>query len=475
MLQPCCQNNDIQPSVRHHAAMREALGCSTSLADKQVCHAKVEAEHSDLGLASDPSLQDQLRNSDTATIQVDIDSAPLLPTISIISPSRVSLLQRQHSLVSSRTIMAPAFFHVTRATTSEDLFGISNVSGFYGPGAWSAWFLTLLASWLAMLTGHPKHNWNIVAYLLCANWAAIDLLRKGQQLSSKNTPSEQLAVSGPIAAPLSITSWGVFHASSQLAYMNFSRSAMSYQWVNGEYRKSFQNAKNRCTILTLGIVFPLCAGIATFVRLHTGGLGFGSHSKAAAHVSLTPTFHWHGIEITRNGSILDPIAFLIECFSIPVICITGVGHHDARGPFSGPRSRTRNCLALFNLFTVVAPTCLLLACVFILSFVSHESLMDNRCIFKPCAPQSITELDQAFALFVSLAMVAFEYFPRIWQWLVQKHLTRKHREEQLRLLDEHGLPRLEDEQRRDEYRDASQAHAIALYGPMAEAEASDTS
>lgn len=60
---------------------------------------------------------------------------------------------------------------------NSDPANVAAVSGFYGPGAWSAYLCSLTSAWYTILV-HPDTpgNSDLIVSLLYANWAAIDLL-----------------------------------------------------------------------------------------------------------------------------------------------------------------------------------------------------------------------------------------------------------------------------------------------------------
>jgi len=51
------------------------------------------------------------------------------------------------------------------------------ISGFYGPGGWAAWCVSLIASWAPILLEDGTHNLHLIAYALYMNWAAMDSFR----------------------------------------------------------------------------------------------------------------------------------------------------------------------------------------------------------------------------------------------------------------------------------------------------------
>jgi hypothetical protein len=63
--------------------------------------------------------------------------------------------------------------HLPVTAAPPDPLGIANVSGFYGPGSWAAWFLTGAASWLRIVR-RDERNFDLNTWLFFAgtNWAA---------------------------------------------------------------------------------------------------------------------------------------------------------------------------------------------------------------------------------------------------------------------------------------------------------------
>ncbi|KAK5655541.1 hypothetical protein OQA88_5472 [Cercophora sp. LCS_1] len=107
-----------------------------------------------------------------------------------------------------------------------DLLGFAQVSGFYGPGAWAAWFIVVIASWVHILFhnqhGNRKLDVNLWIYLLVLNWAAIDLFIQGRSigllynanLTGEGDPWTQKAAR--VGAAMTVVFWGAFHGQTQL-------------------------------------------------------------------------------------------------------------------------------------------------------------------------------------------------------------------------------------------------------------------
>lgn len=84
----------------------------------------------------------------------------------------------------------------------SDLLGIGQVSGFHGPGAWTAWFLTIATSWIRILRRlEHKIDLNAWLFLLGMNWAAIDIFRTSLQQAH-----------GSVWSGLHCRLWGTGHA-----------------------------------------------------------------------------------------------------------------------------------------------------------------------------------------------------------------------------------------------------------------------
>jgi hypothetical protein len=92
---------------------------------------------------------------------------------------------------------------------APDILGISLVSGFYGPGSWTGWYLTLLASYVRLFTSDPDSvDPNTVLFMLGTNWAAVDFFRRTSGLIDAGGFQE----AGMIAASLTVVHRGNAHA-----------------------------------------------------------------------------------------------------------------------------------------------------------------------------------------------------------------------------------------------------------------------
>lgn len=143
-------------------------------------------------------------------------STTIIPIAS--SPSAASLATTS---IIGRWTPTPLSLPITSAP--PDPRGIPRVSGFYGPGAWAAWSLTLAASWFRLPSHHPQARFDLSTwiYLLGTDWAAFDLIYIScslQTLKRSNASSEVFdAEIGSIGAAFSIAFWGTAHADRLLS------------------------------------------------------------------------------------------------------------------------------------------------------------------------------------------------------------------------------------------------------------------
>jgi hypothetical protein len=83
---------------------------------------------------------------------------------------------------------------------TSDPLGISLVSGFYGPGAWTGWLLALCASYVRLYADpYAKLDPNTWLFLTGMNWASVDVFRQIPSLSDpKRSKAEKEKGAGPI-------------------------------------------------------------------------------------------------------------------------------------------------------------------------------------------------------------------------------------------------------------------------------------
>ncbi|KAF7680148.1 hypothetical protein GT037_001799 [Alternaria burnsii] len=81
----------------------------------------------------------------------------------------------------------PVIFDKMKLVPPEQaLPDFSQISGFYGPGAWAAWVITMVASWIPVVQGDYTHNLHFIGYAIYTNWAAIDLMSQFNRVLGDN-------------------------------------------------------------------------------------------------------------------------------------------------------------------------------------------------------------------------------------------------------------------------------------------------
>jgi hypothetical protein len=285
--------------------------------------------------------------------------------------------------------------------TDDDPFGIKNVSGFYGPGAWIAWCLTLASSWVAVIRNDQSHNTNHFVYLLYINWAAIDVIRLTVRNLAKGTDpnSEQTTLTGPLGAALVVTWWGITHAALQY---NLSTSSVhdyfAYRhfdyWPSNSLVKRKYNRPRRL-LLALGIILPTIAGLVGNIGLVESGLG-----------GIVPSLYWTDMKVSNIGYLGILNGLHIFAIGLALLPDTAI-----------PRSVDEETAAHIITFAVkcgIWAGCagsafgMLLLYIFRL-IASGGASWTKSCVLMPCAPQSLLDWDQAFPALVGVIMVGYEF------------------------------------------------------------------
>jgi hypothetical protein len=315
------------------------------------------------------------------------------------------------SLYSSPTTMAPTLSHVIRAISHDAVFDVNGVSGFYGPGAWSAWFLILVTSWVATIRGDYSHNVHHIGYLLYTNWAAVDLIRQATKplINSTDTTRGQPPSNASLAAALLITSWGTVHAASQFLYTYASR-----------YQNDVSERRRR-RLLALGSMIPLCAGISMSSYLY-------HHPITEKH--KIPAFYFDGLRISCHRDIVNFLVYVLPwvlpCSAILIEVLlnfrrSGIFDSNPTSPYLVPAT---DCVVVSCFLMSTIPANFISWAYVILWIFSGATFKKKSCMFMPCAPQSISEWDQCFALFAGLAVFIYEFGVDIRGWVVQQ--LRRH-------------------------------------------------
>ncbi|KAF2821934.1 hypothetical protein CC86DRAFT_94073 [Ophiobolus disseminans] len=265
----------------------------------------------------------------------------------------------------------------TTKSSDDDPFGISQVSGFYGPGALAAWILALLSSWYTVAhRPSTTTNYNIFLHVLYTNVAALDFFLQ----LLHGTPSYAAVV-----APAAICYWGSLHT-------------FVLQRCD-----SFDVSRSIETILRFGTFLPATSllvllNIAT-INLWGSRIGF-----------LEVLF--------PEENIAPAMQFVLQIwFSAGYIAALLTGLITLL--FSIARIRWVTISQWFRACFFVALTPVLLFSIILSTFIRITRLSTagvRECsVYRPCASQSISELDQSFALVCGLVMFMFEMGADLFQ------------------------------------------------------------
>ncbi|KAH7132242.1 hypothetical protein B0J11DRAFT_220747 [Dendryphion nanum] len=194
-----------------------------------------------------------------------------------------------------------------------DLLELSKVSGFYGPGNWSGWFLTIVTSYISIIRNPDSTRvHDVLLHLLGTNWAAIDLLR---QVSSyeilgkmKDSSTEIAGLEEAIAAPINISTWGIIHALLQFF--------LSLTLASDPRR---QILPYRASVLLAGTFIPSMS--LTHCILSP------DKTTSSEWTTFTPkllVFYWNNITPLIHGIILFLISFIGIWTCVFVLIASGV-------------------------------------------------------------------------------------------------------------------------------------------------------
>ena len=321
--------------------------------------------------------------------------------------------------------MGPNVDYVVRSLpvsgAGEDPLGISKVSGFYGPGTWSGWYLTIIAAWIQLIV-HPKKKLdpNAWFYLIGMNWAAIDIFRHMHSLSIANKQGKSLEykkkLMGSIAAPYAILYWGLYHAILQLL--------VAHATTTGIIKKGNLNEQGhrvlfwRRFILSIGVILPLAALSvwALFPPLQE------AYTTKEEIFSMFPALYWKGIRgehVTNlhfsswGGLAMLPVVLI---YTVYMILLN-----------TGASQLLLGIARRLQIFFRISDTSLDFCGVFVVSTIGYGMLLffsvgpfashwyffyilsgtpiSESCFFMPCAPQSIMDWDQAFSLTAALILL----------------------------------------------------------------------
>jgi hypothetical protein len=353
----------------------------------------------------------------------------------------------------------------------DDPLGIAQVSGFYGPGTWSAWYSTIIAAWIQLLV-HPKKRLdpNSWFYILGMNWAALDLFRQVHSLRTAQEQGHSLdfrkRFMGSIAAPYTIVFWGSFHAILQNVVAFFATVLIITTDKKTKHnidieglRACFRVLFSRRLVLSMGLILPLTALSVLFFDPPLQE----DFPREEEHYKFFPALYWEGIRgehvsnvlfsgwgglamlpiflvytilillpiaegpfrhviaflqpsIARTQSLVAYICSLLD--SSLLLSIMVLWLHKFSLLFKRPLSVLAFCLISLLIlcgFCVVGFMFIGILCFFFIPssvlyyffYIIGGTKVSESCFLMPCAPQSIYDWDQAFSLTAGLILLVF--------------------------------------------------------------------
>lgn len=353
--------------------------------------------------------------------------------------------------------------YIPVTTDPPDILGIAEISGFYGPGPWSAWVITIAASWRRIRQGSEERiDPNTWAFLLGINWAALELWRgiydeRHIPPGSLRHEPELMKRRGSIGAALNVTFWGSSHAVFQfIVIVIFLNCRCPF-----DYRR--QTQVHRLRVLALGLISPLLAltGSAWLGDTDLLPALYYDRSDEEAHFAFLAYAASTGLAVIPIVSyvvmhastlfadrLLSPIdcatpfigifvfisvtfVLILQFFAdklgdgywivglqtpIFYVFFAGLGLGWAMLGFGGPG---------VSIFLVWMLTFFGVLVAFGADGTRTGKISES-CFIMPCAPQSITDGDQLFSLFAGLCLSFLgEVYPVLWARLKKQYDERK--------------------------------------------------
>jgi hypothetical protein len=268
-------------------------------------------------------------------------------------------------------------------TSNNDPANVAAVSGFYGPGAWGAYICSLISAWYTILLRPDARGLSdLIVSLLYVNWAAIDLLIR----ITSQAPEISYAST---AAASAVTMWGLQQIVLQIAVCSHTTRRSS-------------PAKHRLIFGILGMLIPSIAAV------------WLTWDTIVAREPRTLPPHLHGADLEPWYADYD------ESISV----IFGFNYYGI--------STTLACASLWSVkpgaraFFTTWASCGLFVLTMYLAYQHSPNFI------RACAPQSITESDQAFALLCGLAALVYQVAPDAWSRLTGRRIDNEHTYELLR-------------------------------------------
>lgn len=332
---------------------------------------------------------------------------------------------------------------------SGDPYGIAQVSGFYGPGQWSGWFLAVISSAIRIYTNpYARFDPNTWLFVVGTNWAAVDVFRTLPMILRADDAS--VKVTGTFSAALMFTFWGNIFAAMQLLIL----------FIPSE---SERVPTQRIITHLIGLALPSFAQTAVFLSTSTKTFWLTDTFILGRVDLLTIPFLYMGISIDINwrsntlwGFFCTTLVFsIIIGVTLPALlivwlyrtynCVRCIGER-LFASLKSLKRRSAILVCLFylcvgvtylvfsgmvyqkpagssfpilflSLFPIMFPAAVCATATFIVHFVfiicgylmalivTGFQSWSAACFFMPCAPQSIFEWDQAYSLVVGIILL----------------------------------------------------------------------
>lgn len=424
-----------------------------------------------------------------ASFAVLIIEAYAIPTpkqpFAVPSPSQTSFItstspsptSSSHTY-STKPTDPPIFLNITSAPPDE--LEISQVSGFYGPGAWIAWMLWIVASWYRIFADHASGvDPNAWSYLVATNVAAIDLMRRAQRMvtSARHTADGRpdLNLLGSFGAAATIVWQGTAHAFIQgglTLILDERASPKFWTLLAGLFLPLLSQALVSTAMLEISTLSDLTPA------MFWNGMGSGYHQfLLCVHVLWVPVFMILAIVLGNlffrycaRKTVFNPIDFnrifkllyhyypalmltALDAFMVGLCVILLLPADQGLGAF--------DVVLYFFFATLLPPAGILVpACIMYLFYPFHALItflkivftggksFKKACFFMPCAPQSLLDMDQVVGVLIGLIMfVGIEIgVPMYRKWQKRKREDRilaqdiSRRIERARAVDQdHGI------------------------------------
>ncbi|KAH7380550.1 hypothetical protein DE146DRAFT_671815 [Phaeosphaeria sp. MPI-PUGE-AT-0046c] len=275
----------------------------------------------------------------------------------------------------------PAFVFPRNTTeTASDPYGIDQVNGFYGSGAWASWIIALMSSWISIFKGERRLTYDLIASLLYTNWAGIDLLRQFYH----NEPSL-----GPIAAAVFV------------AYSGFANIVLQYCYMLNANIKNDRDSSMVERVIGAATILPWSGVLLVLFYLTKNEELMQTDVHGKLYGDLV-TYHFQtAMKVGAVGTI---------------VVVTATSIYAS----TDPGSMFRLAGTTFPITSVFASIIIAMFSIMVYVYFLFEILRTNAersdCYFLiPCTTQSISDWDQAFALVCALVMVVKEMGPGVYR------------------------------------------------------------